>query len=188
MERAFATWEAHHPLIRFHDVTNQCGTVRNATTGTVTSSTAGWEYDEYDGKTKPCEAAEFWITAKSNATGSEMSGFEMSQYNWTRFFRKSNGAPTLALGVYETVFASVGFNTDECWYLDRPFCGDFHTFKQALGAENALNVSRVVIFAIWTLAVLEALLAIFYWLRMHLEMLRLEILGLLDTESSDEET
>ena len=42
MERAFSSWEAHHPLIRFHDVTLQC----NATYEQLI--TAGYEKGKDD--------------------------------------------------------------------------------------------------------------------------------------------
>ena len=174
MDRAFRSWSANHPYVRFHDVTQRC----NDTLG-------GWEYDPV-GRTVPCENAELWITSAPNASGSDLAAYELSTYNWTRNFRKANGQRSYDLGVYQTVHASIAFNTGICWYLDSTFCAPFHAFKQQLGPVAALNVARMIIFSLWTLAVLETVLVTVMWLRVQLEMLRLEIVGFLDTDGDGE--
>ena len=47
-------------------------------------------------------------------------------------------------------------------------------------------MARMIIFSLWTLAVLETILVTVMWLRVQLEMLRLEIVGFLDTDGDGE--
>ena len=197
VERAFASWEANHPLIRFHDVSEEC------------NSTYGWPTDSA-GFTLQCPISELWITAASNASGYEEIGYEISTYNWcaecgfdppcvcslplllltalhptplrTRYFRKTNGKYTRELGVYATVRATIAFNTDVCWYLDSTFCSGFHSWKASLGADTALQLGRILIFAIWTLAFVESIYSLLLWIRVHLDLLALEVVGLLDVD------
>ena len=164
MERAFASWEANHPFIRFHDMSELC---------TAPSYT------------QPCSAVELWITHAGNSSGMDIAATATSRYNWTRYFRRTNGMITEDLGVYATTRASISFNTGICWYLDSTFCSGFHSFKNSIGAEAALNVMRIIIFSIWTIAVLESLWCLGKWLLLQLNILRLEIVGLLDADGDD---
>ena len=170
MERAFASWETHHPMIRFNDVTAECNRTYGSSSGL------------HDGASIPCPLAELWITARSNATGHEAIANDLSTYNWTRYFRKPNGVYTQRQGVYATSRATLTFNTDLCWYLDPSFCSGLHSLKRSIGVDASLQLGRVVVFGFFTLALMELLYTLARWLRRHLDLLALELVGLRDIE------
>lgn len=172
-ERAFAMWEAHHPVIRFHDVTAQC------------NATYGWP-TRPDGASIPCPLSELWITAAVNATGHDLAASQVSNYNWTRYLSKPNGRYTSKVGVYAAVSATISFNTGVCWYLDSTFCSGFHAMKRSIGPDGALQLGRVIIFLLWTAVLIELLFAVARWVRAHAELLSLEVVGVVNPEKHGE--
>ena len=173
MERAFASWEANHALVRFHDVTNMCS---------------------LDNSTPPggtgCSLAEVWIT-NNGAGGTETNDQAASAQMWTftsaypAAFGFANGQPG-GSAANSIARVKIGFSTNICWYLDSTFCSHFHSLKDLMGADEFLDMTRIVLFTLWGFLLLEATISVVRVLFRIFELMRLSVVGLLDTDKVSE--
>ena len=157
--RALNTWSVHHPHISFTDVTNECDAASDWTGGVV------------DGE--GCSLAQMWVTTKSNTTGDDAAATAKSTYAWSSAFRHTDGREAQA-ALYSTVGTVIGFNIegDMCWYLDSLFCSRFHTLKERFGSELVFTCGQVLLWGLWTCAVLSTLWTAWTILQRHLEVHR----------------
>ena len=143
MARAFYSWSAHHPMLHFHDVTQECESAEDYTGG---PGGVG------------CSLAEIWITNLANdsdvATATEAAAAAKNYYQWTEDFTFTNGERASA-GVYATVGSRLSFSSDLCWYLDTTFCSYFHGLKRAHGSNNVLLGWRTMLFLFWAASICE---------------------------------
>ena len=143
MARAFYSWSAHHPMLHFHDVTQECEAAEDVTGG---PGGVG------------CSLAEIWITNLANdsnvATATEAAAAAQNYYSWTDDFTFTNGERA-SHGVFATVGSRLSFSTDLCWYLDTTFCSYFHSLKRAHGSSNVLLGWRTMLFMLWAASIVE---------------------------------
>ena len=157
--RALNTWSVHHPHISFTDVTNECDAASDWTGGAV------------DGE--GCSLAQMWVTTKSNATGDDVAATAKSTYAWSTGFRHTDGREAEA-ALYSTVGTVIGFNIegDMCWYLDSLFCSKFHQLKEKFGTDAVFIFGQVLLWGMWTCAVLSTIWTAWTIVQRHLEVHR----------------
>ncbi|KAL1508074.1 hypothetical protein AB1Y20_007668 [Prymnesium parvum] len=174
MERAFASWEANHPIIQFHDISNLCR-AQNATPPALSG----------------CALAEIWIT-NNKQLGKNSGEQAATTLLWTYTAASPNinnfhfASGVRARGIKSIARATMGFSVDICWYLDSTFCSQFHSLKSIMGSTEFLDFARIIFITIWLLIMLETLYAL-YRVSVHVvEMVRLSVIGLLDTDGDGE--
>lgn len=157
--RALNTWSVHHPHISFTDVTNEC------------DAASDWKGGVVDGE--GCALAQMWVTTKSNKTADDAAATAKSTYAWSTAFRHTDGREAEA-ALYATVGTVIGFNIegDMCWYLDSLFCSRFHELKERFGSELVFTCGQVLLWGLWTCAVLSTIWTAWTILQRHLEVHR----------------
>ena len=163
--RAFASWSAHHPLIAFHDVTNECfGGPPLGEPGSplYLAPSAG----SSSGGSLRCTLAEVFIsseqpdavTASTSSAGGELAATAATSYITNpsaRPFVSTNGVAA-SNTVFEANEALLSFNASLCWYLDSTFCSQFHQLKTYMGEREAIICGQFIIFFIWLGAYAES--------------------------------
>ncbi len=197
MTRAFASWAAHHPLINFHDVTNECDAYPLGHPLSQLYLTHPTETDDNLGR--GCLAAEVYVTSRSSVTS---AATELAASATTRrvrteasccsasdtscCFRSTNGvALDHHYPVYDTRRASLAFDTSLCWYLDSTFCSFFHRLKAVMGADEAHMLGRLLVFGLWAVVLLETVSTLYTLFQRHYRAARLEAASHTDNFSDE---
>lgn len=107
-------------------------------------------------------------------------------YNRTIGFTQTNGVVLDRQPVYAATRAFLAFDTGACWYLDSSVCEHMHSLKESLGVTGALVFVRLVVFGLWTLALTVSLLRGYRVLRRWLELLRLDVVEMVDVDGVGE--
>jgi len=155
LHRAFDTWAAHHKLIKFTDVSDECEKRGELHEG--------------------CALAEIWVTFmnESNPNHGGVTSYTAQSAaqavpfpHYSPTFLSTNGnSPYVRVGtnqiprsVIEVTGGRLSFNTDEpyCWYLDSSFCQGWHELKQRNGVDAVYIFSNVLLFFFWGVAMCVA--------------------------------
>ena len=140
---AFASWTSNHPMLKFHDVTQDCNLAGDTTGGPMGIG---------------CSKAEIWLTTTSNGTAQDAAATTLNDFRWASDFKHPNGVRAVP-GLYKTVGSVIRFSNGQhsnagiCWYMDSSFCSGFHSLKAKYGAETVLLVGKLIMFVVWGLGI-----------------------------------
>ena len=138
LRRAFTSWADNHPVIAFHDLTEECNDNQ------LNNGRGPGLYP------RSCPEAEIFLTTNLPSAGEDAAATAKVFAGWTYQFYHTNGVYAGSQGVYAGATpnqndtqnggrwgAAIGFNTNNvCWYLDATFCGTFHGMKASMGVDE----------------------------------------------------